>query len=87
MNLEQGNGKLALKMVKNAGGYLSYEAYDRIMGSAVYFKPLHWIAGWGDSALSKSNSNKMCAFVACKNGWLVQEKEGYRITDKGDAEI
>ena len=73
-------GYLAADLIANAGGYLSFEEYDKLMFPVIYFPPISWIQGWGlPKPLWKSNMDKLCVFAAVKYGLVEPTPYGYRI--------
>ena len=77
--IEKSCGHLAADTIAEAGGSVSFDAYDRLMRTKEYFRPFHWAAGWGLArSQQKGNADKMCAFTACKMGLIVQTDGGYR---------
>lgn len=72
--------RTALKTVAAAGGCVTFDQYDTLMRSVVYFVPITWIAGWGDPVLHKSNNDKLCAFAAVELGLLKQTDTGYTVS-------
>lgn len=71
---------LVTRQVKIAGGFISFADFDTVMFDISYLTPFHWIAGWGLSRASrKRNRDKMCAFAACKYGFIEQVHNGYQL--------
>ncbi len=71
---------LATEQVKLAGGFISFVDFDVAMFAIPYVAPFHWIVGWGLSPVSrKRNRDKMCAFAACKYGFIEQVHNGYKL--------
>ena len=78
-------GKVAMRLVAEQGGFVTFEEYDRLMrgehgrSKYVYFPPINWVDGWGWSHLYKANNDKKCAFAAVIAGFLEQTPDGYRL--------
>lgn len=77
--LERENGRIAWKVVDDAGGFLTFREYDAAMEPKKYFTPINWINGCGDRYIWKSNNDKLCAFAAVKMGLLKQTDTGYSL--------
>lgn len=71
--------KIAERIVREAGGKMTFRQYDVAMSKERYFAPIYWIEGWDDVVLHKQNNDKMCAFVACNMGLIKQTRTGYKI--------
>ena len=77
-NQEKELGRLALRVVNDAGGSVSFKRYDELMYPVVYFSPFNWIDGWGLGRKAwKQNNDKLCAFAAVAMGLLRQTEKGY----------
>jgi hypothetical protein len=72
---------LAARKVEEAGGAVTFEQFDGLMAPEGYFAPASWASGWGlPRAQRKANTDKLCAFAACKAGLLRQTDTGYEVT-------
>lgn len=72
-------GRMAAEVVTQAGGTISFTQYDKLMYPKLYFAPIHWINGWGNSVLHKQNNDKLCAFAAVELKLLEQTSTGYKV--------
>jgi hypothetical protein len=78
--LSQDCAQIAYKKVKEAGGYITFDEFDKAMENEKYFIPFNWIAGWGlPPKEKKANNDKMCAFEAVGMGLIEQTENGYKV--------
>ena len=69
---------LAAKIVNDHGGEMTFSEYDAAMIMETYWPPFNWICGWAlTRSERKKTHDKMCAFVACEIGLIVQTHDGY----------
>jgi hypothetical protein len=83
MSLEDTAVDVAVGVVRDAGGAISFDDYDSAMAQYGYFVPINWIAGWGlPPAQRKANTDKLAAFKACERGLLMQTSSGYALAQR-----
>ena len=71
--------KEAARVIREAGGTVTYDAYDRAAGQATFFAPLSWCQGWGDPALLRHNTAALAVKHAVNLGLVEQIPGGYRV--------
>ena len=82
MSLETSNAMQAVRVVRDAGGSITFDAYDAAMGPIPIWTPINWTCGWGLYGKDrKANLDKMCVFVACRMGLLRQTETGYEVVE------
>ena len=66
--------KTAFNIVKDNGGSISFDDYDRVAMRTAFFFPLHW----GE----RRNAEKFAIFAAVKMGLVAQRDDKYETTHK-----
>ena len=77
-NQEKQCANTAFKLVEEAGGFVTFDEYDRLAKDKFFNAPIEWCQGWGSAVLLRSNQEKLSAFAAVKLGLLTQENGGYK---------
>ena len=83
MSIEKSRALEAVAVIREAGGNVSFDEYDRRMKEKHHGQPrlvpLHWVAGVGQaySETARANIDKLSVFAACAEGWVVQTVDGY----------
>jgi hypothetical protein len=78
---ERALAKLAAAVISWHGGVMTFAQYDEAMYKIMYFAPLNWVYGWGNSTLHKMNNDKLCVFAACAMNLVTQRGFVYRIVE------
>ena len=82
MTDEERAAQEAVVIVKDAGGYISFDDYDAVYSKPDKFRFQPWIVGWGSMDSMINNNGVLSAFAAVDLGLLTKGKDGYRLVVK-----